>query len=104
MTTTPLAALNAVTPAENVGDRSYSVNVSGTFVGIVQFQRRTIPLADPEVGWQPIARDMSGNFVQFTGPSGDVPGIGVEAEPVAQVRAVMIAYTSGTANVRIGAL
>lgn len=98
-----LSALNQKTDPVNVGSQSFTINVSGTFVGTVRFERRVRPDPNPEAGWAPIALDMVGNFVQFTAPTGDIPGRGVEAEPVAQIRAFMFAYTSGAANVRIGA-
>ncbi len=93
-----LAASGAATDPVPVGPGTYSVNISGTFVATVLFERRATPLGD----WQPIAKDNNGNFLTFTAPSGDLGGIGTDQEPDAQVRARLTAYTSGTAVVRIG--
>lgn len=98
MSTFSLAALNAVTDGVPVGSGTFTANVSGTFVGTVLFERAVFPGA----AWFPIARDNAGNFLDFSVPSGDLPGRGSDQEPDALVRARMSAYTSGTAVVRIG--
>ena len=83
-------------PAGPVG--SFSGSVSGTFVGTVRLERRVTPAS----GWEPVARDLAGNFVQFTAASGALPLAGVYAEPDAELSWFMSAYTSGTAVVRMG--
>jgi hypothetical protein len=88
----------SVTDGVPVGAGTFTANVSGTFVGTVLFERAVTPGAS----YFPIARDNSGNFLQFTAPSGDLPGQGSTQEPDALIRARMSAYTSGTAVVRIG--
>lgn len=93
-----LAALNAVTDGVPIGSGTFSVNVSGTFVGTVAFERAAAPGAT----WQPVAKDNNGTALTFTGASGDLAGQGTDQEPDAQIRARMSAYTSGTAVVRIG--
>jgi hypothetical protein len=93
-----LGALNAVTEGVPVGAGTFTANVSGTFAGTVLFERA----ATPGAAYFPIARDNNGNFLQFTAPSGDLPGMGSALEPDALIRARMSAYTSGTAVVRIG--
>jgi hypothetical protein len=93
-----LAALDAATDGVPVGAGSFSVNVSGTFVGVVLFERRT----RPDAGWQPIAKDNNGTPLTFSAPSGDLGGTGTVQEPDAQIRARMTSYASGTAVVRIG--
>lgn len=75
-----------------------SVNVSGTFVATVQFQRA----ATPGGTFTPIAADNFGSFLQFTAPSGDILILPSANEPDAVIRAQCTAYTSGTAAVRIG--
>jgi hypothetical protein len=87
----------SLTDAVPIND-GISVNVSGTFVGTVQFQRATTPGGT----FTPIAADNFGTLLQFTGASGDVALQRVPNEGAAVVRAVMTAYTSGTAAVRIG--
>lgn len=98
MPTTTLGVLDAVTPPVTLDTRVSTLNVSGDFVGKVRIERR----ANLGVPWAPIALNMSGLFVDFTGPSGDIPMQGIELEPFAQVRGRMIEYTSGSASVRIG--
>ena len=93
-----LAASGAATEGVPVGSGTYSVNVSGTFVATVLFERRTTPTAT----WQPIAKDNNGTSLTFTTASGDLAGTGTDQEPDAQVRARVTAYTSGTVSVRIG--
>lgn len=93
-----LGASGATTDAVPVGAGTYSVNVSGTFVATVLFERRTNDAGT----WQPIAKDNNGTSLTFTAASGDLGGAGTDQEPDAQVRARLTAYTSGTAVVRIG--
>jgi hypothetical protein len=92
-----LGALNAATDAVPIGS-GITVNVSGTFVGTVQFQRAVAPGAT----FFPIAADTIGSLLQFTGASGDLLILPSPNEADALVRAVAPAYTSGTAVVRIG--
>jgi hypothetical protein len=75
-----------------------SVNLSGTFVGTLQFQRATTPGGT----FQPIAADSFGSLLQFTGPSGDLLIVPAPNEGDAVVRATCTAFTSGTLVVRIG--
>lgn len=92
-----LGALNAVSDPVPIND-GISIGVTGTFAGTVQFQRATTPAGT----FTPIAADNFGTLLQFTGASGDVALLRVPNESGAVVRAVMTAYSSGTATVRIG--
>ena len=98
MPSTTLSALNDVTLPVTPEMKTSTINVSGDFVGKVRIERR----ANLGVPWAPIALNMQGLFVDFTGPSGDIPVQGIETEPFAQIRARMVEYTNGTALVRIG--
>lgn len=94
-----LSALNArSTPFEHFRVDEFTASVSGTFVGTVRLERRVTPEAD----WEPVARDLSGNFVEFTAPSGTLPMMRVDSEGSAQLSWLMSAYTSGAAVVRFG--
>jgi hypothetical protein len=75
-----------------------SINVSGTFVGTVQFQRATTASGT----FQPLAADNFGTALEFTAPSGDLLVVPSANEDDAVIRAVCTAYTSGTIVVRIG--
>lgn len=99
MPTFTLGALNAATDWVPVGQRTYTIDVSGTFVGTVTFFYRS----GQEGAGSAVARDnVSGAPLEFQGPSGAVLGMGTEMEPQAQIQARMTAYTSGSASVRIG--
>ncbi len=98
MPTQNLGALDAATDPVATGSTTFSVAVSGTFVGTVLFERRVSPSSH----WETMARDSAGTAFSFTAPSGGVLMWATEQEPEAQVRARMSAYTSGTATVRIG--
>lgn len=98
MPTQNLGALDAATDPVAVGASSFSVCISGTFTGTVILERRAVPGG----AWEAMARDNSGTAISFAAPSGAFPVWAADAEPDAQVRARMSAYTSGTATVRVG--
>lgn len=94
-----LGALNAATEPVPIGAGSYTYDVDGTFVGTVQLQRR----ATPGAPWRPVSLNSAGGtFANYTAPTGSIFALGADLEPDAQVRGVMISYTSGAATVRIG--
>lgn len=99
MATFTLGALDAATLPVSVGTGTWTFAISGTFVGTVQMQWRSTP-ASP---WEAISwTQASPAAADYTAATGRVLAEGSALEPDAQVRAVMTAYTSGTASVRIG--
>ena len=99
-----LAALNArSTPFRAGASGNFTGSVSGTFVATVRLERRTQGNVDTTVGWEPVARDLAGNFVVYTAPSGSLPMKGSYSEPDAELSWVVTAYTSGTVVARLGA-
>lgn len=94
-----LGALNAATDPVPVGPGTWTFAISGTFSGTVQMQWRSTPARD----WEAISLSpASAAPANYTAPTGAIAAVGSALEPDAQVRAVMTAYTSGTAAVRIG--
>jgi anti-sigma-K factor RskA len=94
-----LGALNAATEPVPVGAGTWTFAIGGTFAGTVQMQWRSTPAGD----WEAISlSSFGGSPANYTAPTGAIAAMGSALEPDAQVRAVMIAYTSGTAAVRVG--
>ena len=99
MATFTLGALDAATLPVSVGAGTWSFAISGTFVGTVQMQWRSTPSSP----WEAISLSNAAAVpANYTAPTGTVLGQGSALEPDAQVRGVMTAYTSGSADVRIG--
>lgn len=93
-----LGALNAETDWQNTNGMPLTVAVSGTFTGTVRLFYRT-SANDPG---QPVSPGYGGGFADFAAPSGALLVNFPESERAGQVQARMIAFTSGTANVRLG--
>jgi hypothetical protein len=94
-----LGALNAATEPVPIGTGTFTFDVSGTFSGTVQLQRQP----RPDGAWQPVSLSVFGGTpANYTAPTGVIMGEGSALEPDARVRAVMTAYVSGAATVRIG--
>lgn len=91
--TTALAALNATT-AQMPFIGLFNFTITGTFVGTVELQRSF----DSGVTYVPVSKGSSGNAADYTTPASLVV---LEPEPGILYRAIMLAYTSGTATVRL---
>jgi len=86
ITNATLGALNAVSPEFSVSDNNFDISIYGTFVGTVSIQRKYAGEADSEYR----------TVEAVTAPAeryGEVAGNWV-------YRAIMTAYTSGSAKIK----